>query len=109
LKKGYAVTKMGMKIEDELIKEIHVLLHPIRFRIVELLADKQMHINEISNALGEERRLVSYHLLTLEEHGFLDSKYEISELPKSKGKAIRKYRITNKVEEVISEFKKRFK
>ncbi len=95
-------------IEDELIKDIHILMHPIRFRIVQLLVGRQMHINEISNAPGEERRLISYHLLTLEEHGFLASRYEISRLPRSKGKAIRKYRITNKVEEVISEFKTRF-
>ncbi len=92
-------------MKDELIKDSHVLMHPIRFRIVQLLAGRQMHVNEISNAPGEERRLISHHLLTLEEHGFLDSRYE---LPRSKGKAIRKYRITNKVEEVISEFKTRF-
>ncbi len=96
-----------MKIEDGLVKEVHVLLHPMRYRIVELLTEKPMHINEISKALGEERRLVSYHLLTLEEYGFLNSNYEISEQPKSKGKAIRKYSVTGKVEEVISELKKR--
>jgi len=96
-----------MKIEDDFIKEVHVLLHPMRYRIVELLAEKPMHINEISKAMREERRLVSYHLLTLEEHGFLSSNYEISEHPKSKGKAIRKYRVMGKVEEVISELKKR--
>ena len=95
-----------MKIEDNL-KEVHVLLHPTRYRIVELLAEKPMHINEISKVLGEERRLVSYHLLTLEEHGFLSSNYEISEQPNSKGKAIRKYSVTEKVEEVISELKSR--
>lgn len=96
-----------MKIDDDLLKEVHTLLHPIRFRIVELLVEKPMHINEMSKVLGEERRLVSYHLLALEEYGFLSSNYEISELPKSKGKALRKYRVTEKVEEVISEFKRR--
>ncbi len=96
-----------MKFDDDLLKDIHALLHPIRFRIVELLAEKPMHINEISNALREERRLVSYHLLTLEEYGFLSSNYEILEQGKSKGKAIRKYRVTGKVEEVISELKRR--
>jgi len=96
-----------MKIDDDLLKEVHALLHPIRFRIVELLVEKPMHINEMSKVLGEERRLVSYHLLTLEEYGFLSSNYEISELPKAKGKALRKYRVTEKVEEVISEFKRR--
>ncbi|MDI6811058.1 MAG: hypothetical protein QMD80_05205 [archaeon] len=44
-----------MKIEDRLVEEAHVLLHPVRFRIVELLAEKPMHINAISNALGEEK------------------------------------------------------
>jgi predicted transcriptional regulator len=95
-----------MKMKDKLVKDAHVLLHPIRFRIIELLAEKPLHINGISKAMGEERRLVSYHLLTLEEFGFVNSRYEISESPKSRGKAIRKYWVTDKVKEVISELKK---
>lgn len=95
-----------MKNDDDLLKDIHVLLHPIRFRIVELLAEKPMHINEISKVLGGERQLVSYHLLTLEECGFLSSDYEISNIGESKEKAIRKYRVTEKAEEVISELKR---
>jgi len=96
-----------MKIEDRLVEEAHALLHPIRFRIVELLAEKPMHINAISNALGEDRRLVSYHLQALEEYGFVNSKYEISEEPKSKGKALKVYSMTDKVEAVISEIKEK--
>jgi DNA-binding transcriptional ArsR family regulator len=96
-----------MEVEDTLVKEAHVLLHPIRFRIVELLIKEPLHINAISKAMGEERRLVSYHLMSLEEAGFVDSKYEISEAPKSKGKAIRKYWVTDKVDDVISEIKKK--
>ena len=95
-------------MEERLIEEAHVLLHPIRFRILELLMEKTMHISEISKATGEERRLVTYHLLTLEEHGFVDSKYEISEQPKSKGKALRKYWVTDKVAKTISELKNTF-
>lgn len=96
-----------MKLEDTLIEEAHVLLHPIRFRIVELLIENPMHINAISKTLGEERRLISYHLLALEECGFVGSKYEISENPKSRGKAIRKYWVTKKVNEVVAEIKKK--
>ncbi|MEA2033093.1 MAG: winged helix-turn-helix domain-containing protein [Euryarchaeota archaeon] len=96
-----------MKIEEELLKDVHALLHPIRFRIVELLAEKPMYINEIRNALGEERQLVSYHLLSLEEYGFLSSNYEISGQGKLKGKVIKKYYVTGKVEAVILELKKR--
>ena len=96
-----------MKIEDKLVKEAHVLLHPIRFRIIELLAEKPMHINSISKALeGKKKKLVSYHLDILEEYGFVTSEYEISEQPKSKGKALKKYSVTDKVEEVLSGIKK---
>ena len=95
-----------MQIKDNLVKDAHVLLHPMRFRIVDLLAEKPMHINEISKAIGEERRLVSYHLEMLEESGFLTSKYEISEEKKSKGRALRKYTVADKVAKVISELKK---
>lgn len=95
-----------MKIEGRLVEDAHVLLHPIRFRIVELLTEQPMHINGISKALGAERRLVSYHLLALEHHGFVNSKYEISEEPKSKGKAIRIYWVTDKVKDVVSKIKR---
>jgi DNA-binding transcriptional ArsR family regulator len=98
---------MGMELDEELVTDAHVLLHPIRFRIVQLLAQEPRHINGISKALSEERRLVSYHLITLEEFGFVDSKYEISENPKSKGKAIRKYWVTDKVKDVIEGIKKK--
>ncbi len=95
-----------MKMDDTLIKEAHVLVHPIRFRIVELLTQKPMHVSEISKTLGQERRLISYHLDTLAEYGFVDSKHEISEHPKSKGKALRIYWSTDKVKDVIGELKR---
>ena len=96
-----------MAIEDKLVKEAHVLVHPIRFRIVELLLKNPMHINEISQALGEERRLVSYQLDLLEEYGFVKSKHELSTKPKLKGRAIRTYWVTDKVQEVIDAIKKK--
>ena len=95
-----------MKMDETLVKDAHVLVHPIRFRIVELLVKKPMHVSEISKTLGEERRLISYHLDTLEEYGFVDSKHEISEDPKSKGKALRVYWTTDKVKDVIKEIKR---
>jgi predicted transcriptional regulator len=95
------------QLEGQLIMDAHVLVHPIRFRIVELLRENPMHINSISKALGEERRLVSYHLQILETYGFLSSKYEISEQEKSKGKAIRKFWITDKVDEVLAELREK--
>jgi predicted transcriptional regulator len=78
-------------------EEVHVVTHPVRWKILQLLTKKPMYINEISSALGEDRRLVSYHLLTLEDYGFVKSKYEVSENRKSKGKALRMYWMTDKV------------
>jgi len=95
------------KPKGDFLDDVYTLLHPMRFRIVELLSEKTMHIAEISKALGMERRLASYHLTVLEESGFLTSKYEISEAKKSKGRALRIYKVTDKVDAVLSEFKKR--
>jgi len=79
----------------------------VRFRLLELLEEQPRHINALASALGMERRLVSYHLLTLEDKGFVTSKYEISEEPKkAKGKALRMYTATDKVGQVIAELKK---
>ena len=94
------------KPKGDFLGDAHTLLHPIRFRIVELLEEKSMHINAISKALDEERRLVSYHLTVLEEYGFVSSTYEISEAKKSKGRPLRMYTVTDKVDAVLSEFKK---
>ncbi|MBN1762354.1 MAG: winged helix-turn-helix transcriptional regulator [Methanomicrobia archaeon] len=85
-----------MNIEDRLVKEAHLLLHPTRYRIAELLAEKPRHINELIAALGEDRRLVSYHLLTLEEHGFVSSKFDFPQEPRANRKAGKKYGVTDK-------------
>jgi predicted ArsR family transcriptional regulator len=81
-------------------------VHPVRYRLLKLLAEKPMHINAFASALGLERRLVSYHLATLEAEGFVTSKYGISEEPRAKGKAIRVYTVTDKVMDVRAKLKK---
>jgi len=97
------------KPKGDFLDDVYTLLHPMRFRIVKLLAEKPMHIAEISKAMGEDGRPVAtnYNLNILEEYGFVSNKYEISEAKKSKGKAIRIYQVTDKVAKVLSEFKKR--
>jgi DNA-binding transcriptional ArsR family regulator len=85
-----------MDIEDGLVKEAHILLHPTRYRIAELLAEKPRHIRELIEALDEDRRLVSYHLLTLEEHGFVSSKFDFPQEAMAKSKPGKKYGVTDK-------------
>lgn len=94
------------KVESEFLDDLRTFTHPTRFKIVVLLAEKPMHINAISQAIGIERRLVSFHLATLEEYGFLTSKYEISDQPRSKGRSLRIYQVTDKVAKMHSEMKK---
>lgn len=78
------------------MKEARIFLHPTRYRIAKLLAEKPMHVKELTEVLGEERRLVSYHLLLLEEHGFVSSEFEYPKEAISSGKAIKKYGVTGK-------------
>jgi len=93
-------------LEDKLLEDAHILTHPVRNRIMELLAEQPMHINALSRALDAKRGLVAYHLTTLQERGFVTSKYEISEGPGAKGKALRVYTVTDKVAEVKAKLKK---
>jgi predicted ArsR family transcriptional regulator len=93
-------------IEAELLEDSHIFLQPERYRLLELIAEKPIHINALASALGMERRLVSYHLATLEARGFVTSKYEVSEEPKTKGKALRVYTVTDKVADVKKKLKK---
>ncbi len=88
---------MNMNIEDTLVKSTHILLHPLRYRIAELLTERSMTLREITEALGEDRRLVSYHLLILEEHGFLCGELEFPKGGISSGKTTKKYGVTEKV------------
>jgi DNA-binding transcriptional ArsR family regulator len=59
-------------LDGKLLEDAHILTHPIRNRILEQLAEQPMHISELSRALPEERRLITYHLAALEERGLLN-------------------------------------
>jgi len=64
--------------------------------MVELLMQGPMSVRELVDALGEHRRLVSYHLLLLEEHGFVNAALEFpGEAVMYKGNA-KRYRATGK-------------
>ena len=64
-----------MERENNLLKEAHILLHPLRYRIAASLAERSLNLQELIDTLGEDRRLISYHLLILEEHGFVSGKF----------------------------------
>ena len=95
----------GRRLDAKLLEDAHALIHPTRYRIVELLEEKPMHINALSRVLPMERRLVTYHLLKLEKHGFVTSEYKLAFVIKQKGKAFRVYSVTDKVAEVKADLK----
>src|SRR3989338_6777779 len=51
-----------------------VLADRNRLSILNLILEKDLTVNEISQGLGLEQSLVSHHLKLLKEHGFVDSK-----------------------------------
>jgi len=97
-------------IEGKLLEDAHILMHPIRYRILELLTKKPMHIDRISRALNVKSGLVAYHLNTLQERGFVESNYGILILLEleQRGTALRVYTVTDKVADVKEELKRGF-
>ena len=92
-------------MKEQIIRDSLIMLHPIRWKILMLLQEKnsEMYIDQIADMIQENRRLVSFHLGTLEEQGFLESAFKIIKEPKSKGKAGRYFRLTPKFERVRRE------
>ena len=93
---------------EELCEEVYILTQPTRLKIINALrkAKKPLFIEQIAEAVGEDRRSVSFHLTTLAEYGFVKGEYKVSEMPRSKGKAAKYYQLTEKVDDVFSRFSK---
>lgn len=90
---------------EEVLKEGGLLVHPIRFKIVKKLREEKrpMYVDEIATSIEVDRRLVSFHLTTLEKFGFAESEFMVINKPQSKGKAGRFYKLTPKVESVLGD------
>jgi DNA-binding transcriptional ArsR family regulator len=93
-------------LDDKPLEDAHIFTHPVKSQIIELLAKRPMHIDALSRALDETRGLVAYHLLALQERGFVKSKYELFVLLEQRGWALRVYTVTDKVAEAKAELKK---
>lgn len=85
---------MGAK--TELVSAAPLLRHPLRFRMVELLMQGPMSVRELVDELGEHRRLVSYHLLLLEEHGFVNAALQFPDETVLQESTAKRYRATGK-------------
>jgi len=93
-------------MSEETLRGGLIMLHPERRKIINALKEfgKPLFIGEIAEKTKIDRRLVSYHLSTLEENGFVASEFKIIEPPHSKGKAGRFYQLTSKADSVMTDF-----
>jgi len=77
-----------------LYQKTHAAVHPIRYKILEYIADNpDSHISKIAKGLKMDRSTVSYHLGMLEKYDLVESEYKILESPHSRGKAGRVYKV----------------
>lgn len=92
----------------------NILIHPIRYRIIKAIKEKQkLYIQELADILGINRRMVSFHLSTLNQYGFVEGNYEVLRLRRSlrhpKGKVAKYFRITPKVDTVLNSIVERIR
>ena len=77
---------------EELAKKLDGLAHPIRLKIVYLLAreGRSMYLSEIATKLGISRALAKIHLKKLEKAGIVKSRIYVFE---DEAKALRFYEL----------------
>jgi predicted ArsR family transcriptional regulator len=91
--------------EEQLANQLYVLMQPTRRKIVKLLqSGEPMYIDQIAKAIDEDRRAVSFHLLTLAEHGFVEGDFQLIEKATKNpgaGRGAKFYHLTSKVDPII--------
>ncbi len=77
---------------EELAKKLDALGHPLRLKIIALLAreGRSMYLSEIASKLGISRALAKIHLKKLEEAGIVVSKIIVLE---DEARAMRFYKL----------------
>ncbi len=96
--------------KEKYIKFAHVMTHPLRYRIVQILKEtkKPLYIAQISKDLGLNRKLVSFHLATLLKNGLVENKYKLKQGTTGgkdeKPMVVNYYKLTEKAKKIISLF-----
>jgi DNA-binding transcriptional ArsR family regulator len=77
---------------EDLAERLEALGHPLRLRILALMAkeDADMYLSEIANRLDISRALAKIHLKKLEKVGFVKSRVVLVE---GEAKALRYYKL----------------
>ncbi len=73
-----------------LAEKLDALSHPLRLKIVALLAEGEMYLSEIAKSLGISRALAKVHLKKLKKAGLVESKVVLVE---GEARALRYYKL----------------
>ena len=92
-------------MDEQTVVDAHTLLHPIRYKLVQLINAKPSYQSELAAILGMGRRLATYHLDILEEAGFLTAQYRVSQEGRGKGRAQKVYSVSPKVAATLAALK----
>jgi len=74
---------------EEYVRIFDALSHPMRIKIIGILLQKRRYVSELAKLVSMSRPLLYMHLKKLEEAGFVEGTYEISE----SGKTMRFYEL----------------
>jgi len=90
-------------MSEEDINLTHIASHPIRYKILSLLNDgkKPPYISQIAEKLEINNRLASFHLGVLRQHELAIGTWMVSEIPRSKGKAVKCFTITENAKRIL--------
>jgi len=102
---GHNVSETELVYIEELyksldIERIHVASQPTRLRILHLLTDKsRMYATQIGETLSIDRKIITFHLNSLEQAELVISKYGLSE--DKRPVAVKYYELTSKGKEIL--------
>lgn len=104
---GQIVTRTELIFIEELhknpdIERIHIASQPTRLQILHLLTDKsKMYATQIGETLSIDRKIVTFHLSSLEQTELVKSKYGLSE--DKRPVAVKYYELTPKGKEILEQ------
>lgn len=102
---GHSVARTELIFIEELhnnpdIERIHIASQPTRLQILHLLTDKsKMYATQIGGTLSIDRKIIAFHLNSLEEAELVKSKYGLSE--DKRPVAVKYYELTAKGKEIL--------
>ena len=82
---------LNISSHEDYVKVFDALSHPIRIKILGLLAKERQYVSELARIVNISRPLLYMHLKKLETAGFITGHAEIS----SSGKAIKYFEALN--------------